>query len=235
MKSLTPLLAIFGLLLVTGCNQATDSDKSTEATQSSEIMLNSVDEKRSYALGMMISDRVLKQYGEIDYQFLLHGITASQEDKTPLLTLAEAEQVLNKYQQTLNDEKFAAVRAKGEAFLKANALVEGVTVTSSGLQYQVISATDGPKPSPLDTVTVHYQGTLMDGTEFDSSYTRGEPATFPLNQVIPGWTEGLQLMNLGSKFKFVIPAHLGYAERGAGQTIGPFETLIFEVELLEIQ
>ncbi len=235
MKSLSPLLAICGLLLVTGCNQATNSDQSTEGTQSSEIMLTNADEKRSYALGMMISERVLKQYGKLNYQFLLHGITAQQEGKKPLLTLAEAEQVLTDYQQVINDEKFAEVKARGVEFLKANALVEGVTQTSSGLQYQVITATDGPKPAASDTVSVHYRGTLMDGTEFDSSYSRGEPATFPLNQVIPGWTEGVQLMNVGSKFKFVIPYELGYGERGAGQSIGPYETLVFEVELLEIQ
>jgi len=235
MKSLSPLLAICGLLLVTGCNQATKSDQNTEGKQSSEITLSTDDEKRSYALGMMISERVLKQYGEVNYQFLLEGITAQQEGKQSLLTLAEAEQVLNNYQQAINDQKFAEVKARGTEFLKANALLEGVTETSSGLQYQVISATDGAKPSPFDTVTVHYRGTLIDGTEFDSSYSRGEPTTFPLDKVIPGWTEGVQLMNLGSKFKFVIPYDLGYGERGAGQSIGPYETLIFEVELLEIQ
>ncbi len=234
MKFLSPFLAICALLLITGCNQASKSDQTTEDTQSGEIMLTTDDEKRGYALGMMISERVLKQYGEINYEFLLHGITTQQEGKKSLLTLAEAEQVLNDYQQAINDEKFAEVKARGEAFLKSNALVEGVTVTASGLQYSVLSTTDGPKPSAFDTVTVHYRGTLIDGSEFDSSYSRGEPASFPLDQVIPGWTEGVQLMNLGSKFRFVVPYQLGYAERGAGQTIGPFETLIFEVELLEI-
>ena len=235
MKFLSPFLAVCALLLVTGCNQASKSDQSTEDTQSGEIMLTTDDEKRGYALGMMISERVLKQYGEINYQFLLHGITAQQEGKKSLLTLAEADQVLKEYQKMINDEKFAEVKARGAEFLKANALLEGVTETSSGLQYQVITAADGPKPTASDTVSVHYRGTLIDGTEFDSSYSRGEPSTFPLNQVIPGWTEGVQLMNLGSKFKFVIPSHLGYGERGAGQSIGPHETLVFEIELIEIQ
>ena len=235
MKTSPSLLIIAGLLLISGCNEATKSDKNTAATQSGEIMLTTDDEKHSYALGMMISERVLKQYGEIDYQFLLHGITAQQEGKKSLLTMTEADQVLKEYQKMINDKKFAEVKARGAEFLKANALLEGVTETSSGLQYQVITAADGPKPTAFDTVSVHYRGTLIDGTEFDSSYTRGEPTTFPLNQVIPGWTEGVQLMNVGSKFKFTIPYELGYGERGAGQSIGPYETLVFEVELIEIQ
>jgi len=235
MKTFSPFLIIAGLLLISGCNETTKSDQSTEATQSGELTLNTVEEKRNYALGMMISERVLKRYGKIDYDFLLHGISAQHQGEQTLLTLAEAEQVLNEYQKMINDEKFAEVKARGVEFLKANALVEGVTETSSGLQYQVITAADGPKPAATDTVSVHYRGTLIDGTEFDSSYTRGEPTTFPLNQVIPGWTEGVQLMNVGSRFKFVIPYELGYGERGAGQSIGPFETLVFEVELLEIQ
>ncbi len=112
--------------------------------------------------------------------------------------------------------------------------MEGVTVTESGLQYSVMTAADGAKPGETDTVTVHYRGTLLDGTEFDSSYSRNEPATFQLNGVIPGWTEGVQLMSEGSKFKFVIPHQLAYGERGAGANIAPFSTLVFEVELIKI-
>ena len=207
----------------------------TKSTEPTEVMLSTIDEKRSYALGIMIGERVLKQYGKIDYQFLQHGMTAQQQGKQPLMTLAEAQQVLSAYQKAMDNEKFAEVRARGEEFLQSNTMVEGVTVTASGLQYTVLSAADGARPSASDTVTVHYRGTLIDGTEFDSSYSRGEPATFSLDQVIAGWTEGVQLMNLGSKYKFVVPHQLGYGERGAGQTIGPFETLIFEVELLEIK
>ena len=151
------------------------------------------------------------------------------------MDMSEAGRVLNESQQNMNEQKFADVKSKGAAFLESNAKLEGVTVTESGLQYSVITEADGAKPKATDTVTVHYRGTLLDGTEFDSSYSRGEPATFALNQVIPGWTEGVQLMGIGNKFKFVIPYQLAYGERGAGNSIGPFETLIFEVELLEIK
>ena len=123
----------------------------------------------------------------------------------------------------------------GDIYLRENAGKQGVRVTDSGLQYSVITQGNGAKPSATDRVTVHYRGTLIDGTEFDSSYARGEPASFGLNQVIPGWTEGLQLMSTGSKFKLVLPYALGYGKRGAGGTIGPFETLIYEVELIDFK
>ena len=125
--------------------------------------------------------------------------------------------------------------AAGDAYLADNAAREGVSVTESGLQYEVLTAAEGDSPTADDTVSVHYVGTLINGTEFDSSIARGEPATFPLSGVIPGWTEGLQLMSVGSKYRFVIPSSLAYGARGAGQAIGPGETLIFEVELLEIK
>ena len=202
---------------------------------SAQTALTTDKDKFSYSLGMMIGERVLKQYGEVDYQILLEGIIAQHQGKDTLMDMSEAGRVLSESQQNMNEQKFADVKSKGAAFLESNAKLEGVTVTESGLQYSVITEADGAKPKATDTVTVHYRGTLLDGTEFDSSYSRDEPATFALNQVIPGWTEGVQLMGIGNKFKFVIPYQLAYGERGAGNSIGPFETLIFEVELLEIK
>ena len=128
-----------------------------------------------------------------------------------------------------------ALAETGADFLANNAKEEGVTVTDSGLQYEVINSGEGRSPSRTDRVTVHYRGTLVDGREFDSSYKRGEPATFPLNRVIAGWTEGLQLMKEGDKWRLFIPSNLGYGQRGSGSMIGPNETLIFEVELLKGQ
>jgi FKBP-type peptidyl-prolyl cis-trans isomerase FkpA len=123
----------------------------------------------------------------------------------------------------------------GDAFRAENAAKDGVTVTDSGLQYEILEAGGGETPTETDTVTVHYKGTLIDGTEFDSSHKRGEPATFPLNRVIKGWTEGVQLMQVGATYRFVIPPELGYGEAGAPPNIGPNSTLVFEVELLGIQ
>jgi FKBP-type peptidyl-prolyl cis-trans isomerase len=201
---------------------------------SAETTLTTDQDKLSYSLGLMIGERVLKQYGEIDYQILLQGIIAQHQGKDTLMDLSEAGSILSESQQKMNEQKFAEIKSKGEAFLEENAKRDGVTVTASGLQYAVITAADGAKPAATDSVTVHYRGTLLDGSEFDSSYSRNEPATFALNQVIRGWTEGVQLMNVGSKFKFAIPYRLAYGERGAGNSIGPFETLVFEVELLKI-
>lgn len=134
-----------------------------------------------------------------------------------------------------HDEEAQANLDKGEAFLAENAKKDGVMTTDSGLQYEVMTAGEGDNPTAQDKVTVNYKGTLIDGTVFDSSYDRGEPVTFPLSNVIKGWTEGVQLMKPGAKYKFFIPSELAYGERGAGGRIGPNEALVFEVELLEVE
>jgi len=200
-----------------------------------ETELKTEDEKVSYGLGMMISDRVLSNYGEIDYDLLIEGIKAQKSGGPTLITIDEAQTVLQAQQQRKAEEAAAAVAKEGEAYLAENAKKDGVIVTDTGLQYEIVTQGEGPKPTLEDTVSVHYIGTLLDGREFDSSVARGEPASFPLKGVIPGWTEALQLMNVGSKHILTIPSDLAYGERGAGELIGPGATLIFEVELLEIK
>lgn len=206
----------------------------TAPVYSQEITLDTDEAKVSYGLGMMIGERILKQYGDLDYDVLLQGMKAQHSGEETLMNMDEAQMALQAQQQKVAAAAAAAAQEKGQKFLDENKARDGVSVTDSGLQYEVITAAEGAKPTIDDTVTVHYVGTLMDGTEFDSSIARGEPASFPLKGVIPGWTEGLQLMNVGSKYRFVIPSDLAYGDRGAGQAIGPGETLIFEVELLEI-
>jgi len=205
-----------------------------EAAQT-QINIEADEDRFSYALGMVIGERVLKQYGDVDYDLMLEGIKAQHKDAETLITLDEAGESLQaKLEKTLAKQT-EENKAVGAAYLESHAKKEGVQVTESGLQYIVITEGDGIKPKATDEVTVHYRGTLIDGTEFDSSYSRDAPTSFTLNQVIPGWTEGVQLMSVGSKYLFVIPYELGYGERGAGGSIGPYETLIFEVELLEIK
>lgn len=191
--------------------------------------------KVSYGLGIMIGENISQQFDDLDYDLLFEALKAQAEGEETLITLEEAQTALQEQQQAAAAAAAAENSAAGEAFLAENAAREGVTVTDSGLQYEVMTEAEGEKPTLEDTVSVHYVGTLMDGTEFDSSVARGEPATFPLQGVIPGWTEGVQLMSVGSKYRFVIPSDLAYGDRGAGQAIGPGETLVFEVELLEIQ
>lgn len=200
-----------------------------------EVNLDDEQESLSYSLGMLLGDRFTKRFGDLNYEALLEGLRLAHEGKETQIPLPEAQAKLQAFEQAAAEEAQAASAAEGTKYLEENKARDGVMVTDSGLQYEVITDGDGPKPTAEDTVSVHYVGTLLDGTEFDSSVARGEPAEFPLGGVIPGWTEGLQLMNTGSKYRFVIPSELAYGERGAGQAIGPGATLIFEVELLEIK
>ncbi len=193
-------------------------------------------DKISYALGLSMGQNLMSSGVEsLNYQDLAAGIEDVLTHQQPKISYQEAQQVLNTFFQELEAKVAGAAKAEGEKFLAENAKREGVKVTPSGLQYEILEPSLGQKPKATDTVRVHYEGTLIDGTVFDSSYRRGESITFPLNGVIKGWTEGLQLMSIGSKYKFFIPYQLAYGERGAGQSIPPYAALIFTVELLGIE
>ena len=199
-------------------------------------------EKTSYSIGMDIGTNLKRQELDLDAGALATGLKDALSGGKTQLTPEQAREILTEFQQELR-VKMEARTAKqaednkkaGEAFLAENKKKKGVVTLPSGLQYKVLTEGKGLKPKATDTVSTHYRGTLIDGTEFDSSYSRNEPATFPVNGVIPGWVEALQLMPVGSKWQLVIPADLAYGPRGAGQTIGPNATLVFEVELLSIQ
>ena len=189
----------------------------------------------SYSLGISVANN-LKNSGfeSIETDAMASAFNDVFSDKEVRITEDEANLLIQDYFLELSEKKSQEATAEGSYFLIENAKKEGVITTSSGLQYEIITNGTGATPSESDKVTVHYHGTLLDGTVFDSSVDRGQPATFPVNGVIPGWVEALQLMNVGSKYKLYIPSDLAYSERGAGGAIGPNATLIFEVELLSI-
>jgi FKBP-type peptidyl-prolyl cis-trans isomerase FklB len=189
----------------------------------------------SYSLGLNVAKSIKMQgLEEINSEALIKAFNDVLSDKEQLLSDMEAGQCLNTYFQKAQLAKSSASKEAGEAFLAQNKTREGVITTESGLQYEVLEEGTGEKPGLEDEVTTHYHGTLIDGTVFDSSVNRGEPVSFQVNGVIPGWTEALQLMPVGSKWKLYIPSELAYGEQGAGNAIGPNETLIFEVELISI-
>ena len=193
-------------------------------------------DKISYAIGLSMGQNLMGSgVNSLEYADLAAGIKDVLEKNQPQISYQEAQQVLGKFFSELEQKIAGEAKAAGEAFLAENAKREGVKVTESGLQYEVLEATIGQKPKATDKVRVHYEGTLIDGTVFDSSYKRGESITFGLNQVIKGWTEGLQLMSIGSKYKLYLPYQLAYGERGAGSNIPPYAALIFTVELLGIE
>lgn len=199
-------------------------------------------QKFGYAIGVDLGKSLQPVKDDVDIAALKAGLDDAFAGTTPKLDDAAREEIKNtvakKMQERQKAERAAqADKAKkeGETFLAENAKKEGVKTTASGLQYEVLTEGKGDKPTAEDRVTVHYKGTLINGEEFDSSYSRGQPVTFPLANVIPGWTEGVQLMTPGSKYKFYIPSNLAYGERGAGVKIGPNEALIFEVELISVE
>jgi len=224
----------------------TPAKKTTTATKTAPAPLTSRKQKFSYALGMNIGNGLggnLKKQGvEVDWNLVAQGLKdAVAGGKTRLSTdeaqavLKEVQTEVQKQQQEKTKEAADKNKAEGEAFLASNKTKEGIVTLPDGLQYKIVTPGTGPKPSATDSVVCNYRGTLIDGTEFDSSYKRGQPATFGVGQVIKGWTEALQLMPVGSKWQLFIPSSLAYGPRGAGAEIGPDATLIFEVELLSIQ
>ncbi len=245
-------LIVFGLAL-TACGQDSGGDAApagdaepqaaeSATGESDTLSLDSEQQKRSYALGMDIGKSLSDMPAELELDYLTAGLRDRLQDGETQLTEQESRETLQAFMQELQaaqqQEKAAEAeenQAAGEAFLADNKGKDGVTVTDSGLQYEVIEAGDGPSPGPEDSVRVHYEGTLIDGTVFDSSRERGEPVTFPVNAVIPGWTEALQMMSEGARYRLFIPADLAYGQQGAGANIGPNEALIFDVELLEVQ
>ncbi len=204
--------------------------------------LTSPEQKLSYAIGMDVGESLQQVAEVLDIPALLAGIEAMLSDNEPLLQKHEATEIKQEFAGRLQAAQNKALSKEGVAnatagqeFLEATEQIEGIVKTDSGLMYQEVEAGDGNSPSATDTVVVHYTGSLIDGMIFDSSVQRGEPVSFPVNGVIPGWTEALQLMSVGSKFMLYIPPELGYGESGAGGTIGPNATLVFEVELLGIE
>ena len=199
--------------------------------QNSDAKMDSV----SYSVGVLMAQSLKQQnFEDLNPEIIAQAIRDVLKGKEPKYSVEECNKMVQDYMQKSQSSKYQANVSEGEKFLAENGKKPGIITTVSGLQYEILKPGDGAKPTPSNQVTVHYVGTLLNGKEFDSSVRRGEPATFGVTQVIQGWVEGLQLMPLGSKYKFYIPANLAYGERGAGGDIPPFATLIFEVELIKI-
>jgi FKBP-type peptidyl-prolyl cis-trans isomerase FklB len=201
-------------------------------------VLKNQKEKVSYIIGMDIGNNLKRQSIDIEPAALARGIKDALAGGKPLLDEQEIQETMALFQKDMKAKQQEVAnknKKEGEAFLAENKKKEGVKTLPSGLQYKVIREGTGKKPKLADAVTAHYRGTLIDGTEFDSSYKRGQPASFAVSGVIPGWTEALQLMGEGAKWQLFVPSNLAYGERGAGAVIGPGATLIFEVELISVQ
>ena len=239
MKSIALLVAA---LLLTGTLISCSQSGQDEAATASVTELTTFAQKSSYAIGVNVASSLSQVKDDLDQAAFFQGLRDALAGRDLLLSDEEAQQVMQEFTKNMQtrqaaDRSAASTRnqEEGRAFLAKNKEQEGVITTASGLQYRVLREGTGPSPKATDRVTVNYSGKLIDGTEFDSSYKRGEPATFAVNGVIKGWTEALQLMKVGGKYELFIPSDLAYGERGAGQSIGPNATLIFEVELLKIE
>ncbi len=214
----------------------------SQADAQTTLVFKDQKDRVSYVIGMDIGTNLKKQSVEVNPDVLFRGIRDGLSGSKPLMTDQEIKDTIAAFQREMQAKQEEANKKmgeknkkEGEAFLAENRKKEGVVTLASGLQYKVIKKGSGKKPKSTDTVTTHYKGTLIDGTEFDSSYKRGQPVSFPVNGVISGWTEALQLMEEGAKWQLFIPSSLAYGERGAGPQIGPNATLIFEVELISVQ
>lgn len=236
------MMCLVGALLgLTACQQTAEQTQE-QPTGETAVALDSQAAKVSYGLGMDIGNKLKSQEFEIDPTLVAQGLKDAMSEGEARMSSEEVQQTLQAFQQRLAQEQqqqqqqSAAENAEaGAAFLAENKAQEGVQTTKSGLQYKVIEPGDGVQPDADDVVTVHYTGKLVNGTVFDSSHDRGKPATFPVNGVIPGWTEALQMMHQGAKWEVVLPADLAYGAQQAGPQIGPNSTLVFEVELLEVE
>ncbi len=230
------LLILFVVLLGAGSAQAQWFKFGKKKANKEQMELKNELDTISYSLGVNIGQNLKTQgLDSVNLEALTKGFSDIFEGDSVQISAEEAGNILQKFFTEIQEKKTAAMKEVGRKFLEENGRRPEVVTTESGLQYEVITPAEGPKPAATDQVTVHYHGTLTDGTVFDSSVNRGQPATFGLNQVIKGWTEGVQLMSVGAKYRFFIPYDLGYGERGAGGQIGPYATLIFDVELLSIK
>ena len=222
MKTLISRLAVTSAIGLAATSSAADID------------LNNAEQNVSYSLGTLVAGQLANDFDNLNLEAFVEGFNAAYLGQKTLVNEKDAVAAVQDYQRKIAASKFEGALTNSEAYLAENAKNDGVQVTPSGLQYQILTEAEGDKPAATDTVTVHYHGTTMDGRVFDSSVERGEPTQFPLNGVIAGWTEGVQLMSVGSKFKFFIHPDLAYGTQGAGQMIGPNDALIFEVELIKI-
>lgn len=241
MKLAMKVTAFAAVATLMACQPQTPADDAAEKAANAPMVLDSKDERLSYGIAHNLGGRLAADGIPVDVDAFAAGLRDAVEGNDPLLTQEEIMAEMQTFQQEQTErmqaEQATAAARNGEegvAFLAENASKEGVVVLESGLQYKVIEAGDGAMPTAEDTVEVHYRGTLIDGTEFDSSYSRGQTVSFGVTQVISGWTEALQLMAVGSKWQLFLPAELAYGPGGMGNIIGPNATLLFDVELVSI-
>lgn len=205
------------------------------STDTKEVKLTSLADSASYSLGVLVAQNFKMQNIPINSELMAKAFGEVMKGSSTLVSDMQANQILQKFMMEAQAAQYKPIKEAGEKFLAENKKKEGVVTLPSGLQYQILKAGDGPKPTANDKVKTHYHGTLLDGTVFDSSVQRNEPITFPVTGVIQGWIEALQLMPVGSKWKLFIPQELAYGSRGSGPVIKPYSALIFEVELLSIE